>query len=87
MLNLQRKRKKIEEKHELEEEIGSSENVRTLNYLVEASSENSSAPSNPPENLPAPSGELVSVVGFDHRRIRRQFGNSQIWNCGRKRVI
>ncbi|WZY84850.1 hypothetical protein YC2023_031234 [Brassica napus] len=80
MVNLQRQRKKTEEKHELEEEIGSSENVRTLNYLVEASSENLSAPSNPPENSPAPSGELVRIVGFDHRRIRNQSGNSQIWN-------
>ncbi|CAG7888101.1 unnamed protein product [Brassica rapa] len=80
MVNLQRQRKKTEEKHELKEEIGSSENVRTLNYLVEASSENSSAPSNPPENSPAPSGELVRIVGFDHRRIRNQSGNSQIWN-------
>ncbi|CAN7092331.1 unnamed protein product [Brassica rapa subsp. narinosa] len=80
MVNLQRQRKKTEEKHELEEEIGSSENVRTLNYLVEASSENSLAPSNPLENSPAPSGELVRIVGFDHRRIRNQSGNSQIWN-------
>ncbi|KAH0925977.1 hypothetical protein HID58_018233 [Brassica napus] len=31
-----RQRKKIEEKHELEEEIGGSENVRTPNYLVES---------------------------------------------------
>ncbi|XP_033148486.1 heavy metal-associated isoprenylated plant protein 41 [Brassica rapa] len=37
MVNLQRQRKKIEEKHELEEEIGGSENVRTPNYLVEVS--------------------------------------------------
>ncbi|CAN6972314.1 unnamed protein product [Brassica rapa subsp. trilocularis] len=81
MVNLQRQRKKTKEKHELEEEIGSSENVRTLNYLsFSASSENSSAPSNPPENSPAPSGELVRIVGFDHRRIRNQSGNSQIWN-------
>ncbi|CAN6988418.1 unnamed protein product, partial [Brassica rapa subsp. trilocularis] len=80
IVNLQRQRKKTEEKHELEEEIGSSENVRTLNYLVEASSENSSVPSNPPENSPAPSRELVRIVGFDHRRIRNQSGNSQIWN-------
>ncbi|WZZ44104.1 hypothetical protein YC2023_040363 [Brassica napus] len=80
MVNLQRQRKKTEEKHELEEEIGSYENVRTLNYLVEASSENSSAPSNPPKNSPVPSGELVRIVGFDHRRIQNQSGNSQIWN-------
>ncbi|CAN6997736.1 unnamed protein product [Brassica rapa subsp. trilocularis] len=72
MVNLQRQRKKIEEKHELEEEIGGSENS------FSASSENSSAPSNPPETSPAPSEELVSVVGFDHRRIRNQSGNSQI---------
>ena len=35
MVNLQRQRKKTEEKHELEEEIGGSENVRIPNYLVE----------------------------------------------------
>ncbi|CAN7110308.1 unnamed protein product [Brassica rapa subsp. narinosa] len=84
MVNLQRQRKKTEEKHELKEEIGSSENVRTLNYLVEGkappSFSASSAPSNPPDNSPAPSGELVRIVGFDHRRIRNQSGNSQIWN-------
>ena len=34
MVNLQRQRKKTEEKHELEEEIGGSENVRIPNYLV-----------------------------------------------------
>ena len=35
MVNLQRQRKKTEEKHELEEKIGGSENVRIPNYLVE----------------------------------------------------
>ncbi|CAN7084201.1 unnamed protein product, partial [Brassica oleracea var. botrytis] len=42
-------RKKTEEKHELEEEIGGSENS------LSASSENSTTPSNPPENSPEPS--------------------------------
>ncbi|KAH0942292.1 hypothetical protein HID58_001929 [Brassica napus] len=40
-----RQRKKTEEKHELKEEIGSSENVRTLNYLVEEANQRSSPPS------------------------------------------
>ena len=35
MVNLQRQRKKTEEKHELEEETGGSENVSSPNYLVE----------------------------------------------------
>ncbi|KAF3525660.1 hypothetical protein F2Q69_00047315 [Brassica cretica] len=80
MVNLQRQRKKTEEKHELEEEIGGSENVRIPNYLVKEFvsfvGELDSAVKSAGELARAvkSAGELVSVVGFDHRRIRNQSG-------------
>ncbi|KAF3520525.1 hypothetical protein DY000_02059870 [Brassica cretica] len=90
MVNLQRQRKKTEEKHELEEEIGGSENVWIPNYLmkefVSFVGELVSAVKSAGELARAvkSAGELVSVVGFDHRGIRNQYGELSDLELGEK---